>query len=104
MFDAEHLQTYIQNLRAALDSSGARQFYFPRDRARRKSANLRLAREIGSGLADYAPELVQDVIGSLYGILIVSKSLDTTGVAIDAREFVQELQQAVRREVQKVRT
>jgi len=81
-------QQYLNKVHAAIKSNqGARQFYFPPSKARRKRMNLRLAREIGVGLNDF-PEF--NDWGSLYGRFIVMFSFDTTGVCVNAKEFFQE--------------
>lgn len=82
------LTQFITNLSAALAYPGAHQFYFPPDAAKRRDANLRLAREFGFGLADSPKDEVDREIGSAYGQLVVMHSLDRTGVQIDAKTFV----------------
>jgi len=57
----------------------------------RREGNLRLARELAFGLKGFAPDDVKKELGSLYGMLVVANSLDTTGVAIDARDWVAEI-------------
>lgn len=84
------LETYVFQIRDALRTSGAHACYFPTD-ASRLQANLKLAREIAFGLKDYDRDEVSLVIGSLYGQLIVSNSLDRTGVAISARQWIDEI-------------
>ena len=83
------MKEYIQHLASALKSPGARGFYFPLNARARRSANLRLAREFGAGLVDFSIETVMAEIGSSYGVLIVQHSLDSTGVQVDAKEFIQ---------------
>jgi hypothetical protein len=90
------LQKYVQEIRQALRTPGAHEFYFPRDRARRKSANLRLAREMAAVFAEHPDQAeVDNVIPSLYGKIIVAQSLDTTGVQVDNKEWVQEMRAAM---------
>lgn len=81
-------EEYIKDVQAAIRSNQyARQFYFPDNKARRKTMNLRLAREVGFGLGGFSGF---NDWGSLYSQLVVLFSLDTTGVCIDAREFLNE--------------
>jgi len=78
-------KVYIENLRNALRANPhAVQFYFPRNKAKRKQMNLRFAREVGYGLQS-------DDIQGLYSTLFVAFSLDTTGVCVDAKEFFDEI-------------
>jgi len=77
---------YISDIQAAIRSNQyARQFYFPGDKEKRKAMNLRLAREVGFGLGGF-PSF--NDWGSLYSQLVVLFSLDSTGVCIDAKEFL----------------
>jgi len=81
---------YIQNIRAAIKANqDARFFYFPPHKAKRHKMNLRLAREVGFGLKAFPN--YDKVLGNCYGLLIVSFSLDTTGICIDNKEFVNQL-------------
>ena len=89
------LKEYLTNLRSALQYPGARAFYFPPGKKARKTASLRLAREIGPALAAYDPDDVADVLPTLYGTLIVIPSFDTTGVQIDNRAFLDELRASI---------
>lgn len=83
-------EQYISKVRLAINgNTEARAFYFPPDKSERKAMNLRLAREIGFGLKDNKD------LGSLYSLLIVSFSLDTTGVCIDAKEFLDEVRKSI---------
>ena len=92
------LQDYIQGIRTALDYPGARATYFPPNAGRRRKQNLRLAREFGCGLAGYEPADVEPILSALYGILVVSKSFDTTGVQIDNKAFLAEMRAAIEKE------
>jgi hypothetical protein len=86
---------YRDNVIAAIqDNLDCRLFYFPPDRARRREMNLRLAREFGYGLKDF-PDL-NGVLSTLYSTMVVRFSLDTTGVAVDAAEFIAEVQHAMK--------
>jgi hypothetical protein len=78
-------------MREALKCPGARSLYFPTIKKDRKEGNLRLARELGYGLKDFNRKDVESILGSLYGIFIVSNSFDNTGVQIDAKEFIAHL-------------
>jgi len=82
------LAEYIESIRNALRHQGARLTYFPMNKSDRVTQNLKLAREIGYGLKDYSPSEVKDMIGSLYSIIIVSNSLDSVGVAVSAKEWI----------------
>lgn len=74
---------FIQNVRSTIrDNQHARQFYFPPNKAKRKAMNLRLGREVGYGIKD------ESVLSSLYSLLVVSFSFDTTGVCVDNKEFL----------------
>lgn len=81
---------FVNDIRDALKAnSHARRFYFPSNRKRRKEMNLRLGREIGYGLGPDSD------IGGLYSLLIVSFSFDSTGVAVDAKEFFGAVQEGI---------
>jgi hypothetical protein len=87
---ATTVEQYIDNLILALKANqNARMFYFPPNKRDRKEKNLRLAREIGYGLKDFADG--HEIVTSLYGKIIVIFSFDTTGVCIDAKEFFSEI-------------
>lgn len=85
------LNTYISELRNSLNCEGAHEFYFPRNRDTRHLQNLRLARELAFGLKDFDETDVAKTLGSLYGIIVVAHSFDSTGVAIDAAEWLGEI-------------
>ena len=89
------LDKYIQEIRNALRYPGAHATYFPSDKQERRSANLKLAREIGFGLKDYPANAVKDAVGGLYGQIIVANSFDSIGVCIDAREWIQAIQSRI---------
>ena len=80
--------SYIKDLSNSLAYPGAHALYFPHDKVERRTANLRLAREFGVGLADSPVADVDREIGSAYGLLVVKHSFDLIGVQIDAKEFV----------------
>ena len=86
---------YIQEMRNALRYPGAHAAYFPPDKQDRRDANLKLAREIGFGLNAYPASAVKDILGSLYGQLIVANSFDSIGVCIDAKEWTQAIQSRI---------
>jgi len=92
------LNDYIQGVRTALDYPGARGLYFPPNAKKRRKQNLRLARELGCGLAGYEPADVEPILSTLYGLLVVSKSLDLTGVQIDNKAFLAEMRAAIEKE------
>ena len=74
---------FVQDVREALKANQyARQFYFPFDKDKRKAMNLRLGREIGYGIKDVS------VLPSLYSLIIVVFSFDSTGVCVDNKEFL----------------
>jgi hypothetical protein len=89
------LQRYIKSMRDALRTPGAHTFFFPPSKERRKSANLRLAREIAPVLAESDPDEVKKELGSLYGLFIVSNSFDSIGVQVDNKEWLAELRTAM---------
>lgn len=85
-------EKYIKDVQAAIRSNQyARQFYFPSGKDKRKAMNLRLAHEVGFGLGGF-PGF--NDWGSLYSQLVVLFSLDTTGVCIDAKEFLNECRES----------
>lgn len=89
------LTKYIADMREALKYPGAKGLYFPEGKGERKNGNLRFAREFGYGLRSFAPKDVNDIKGSLYGVMIVANSLDSTGVCIDAKDFINQLNLAL---------
>jgi hypothetical protein len=90
-------QEYVSDVAAAITANpGARLFYFPPDKAQRREQNLRLAREVGFGLRDCPGS--DGVLGSLYSTLVVRFSLDRTGVCVNAREFIDEVQRIMSEE------
>ena len=93
-----NLQDYVQAVRTGLDHPGARALYFPQSAQKRRERNLRLAREVGYGLASYDPDDVEAILSALYGILIVSKCFDLTGVQIDNKAFLAEMRAAIEKE------
>ena len=86
-------ETYIHELRDALRTEGAHSFYFPPGKELRRDRNFRLAREVGWGLQN-SPD-AESIIQSLYGMLVVANSLDTTGVCVDAKEWFAELRRSI---------
>lgn len=87
----EDLDRYINDMRNAVRYSGPRLLYFPQNKDARKKGNIRLARELGYGLKDFARKDVERILGNLYGIFIVANSFDNTGVQINAKEFITHL-------------
>jgi len=80
---SEHDEAFIASLQQALRANPyARALYFPPDPAERLGRNRRLGREIGFGLSDDAD------LSGLYSRLVVTFSLDSTGVAIDNADFL----------------
>ena len=77
------INKYIEDLASALQSPGARALYFPMDKAERERGNLRLARELGYGLARETDHDISSYAGCLYGSLLVRNSLDSVGVMLD---------------------
>lgn len=83
----------------ALDASlGSNMFYFSPDKEERLVRLLSLARDIGHGLAAWDDAEVHRVLGGTYGRLVVRRSLDSTGVVLSAREWVQEIQRSRQQE------
>lgn len=87
----EDLDKYLSEMRDSVKYPGPRRLYFPGDIVARKEGNFRLARELGHGLKDFAPQDVKKILGNLYGTFIVANSLDITGVQVDAKEFMDHL-------------
>jgi hypothetical protein len=81
----------VFQLRNALRTEAAHYSYFPPNQKERKRQNLKLAREIGYGFNAFPNEAINNIIGSLYGKLIVANSFDQTGVAISNKEFIIEI-------------
>lgn len=79
---------YVTDMKSALKSPGAHMLYFPAGLAARRQGNMRLAREIAPALDNFPPAEVRQELGTLYGAFIVSHSLDLTGVAVDAKEWL----------------
>lgn len=89
--EVSRLRQYVADLRDALRSVGARSLYFPMDKELRIAGNLRLAREFGYGLRGFATIGVKADMGGYYGMLIVANSLDSIGVCVNARQFLDEM-------------
>ena len=63
---------------------------------------LRLAREVGVGLADFPQEEVNNIVQSLYSRLVVRFTLTSrSGVPLDAKPWFDELRKADAEERQK---
>jgi hypothetical protein len=86
--DAEQ---YIKKVSAAVRSN--RQEWFPMSQQLRRKRNLRLARGIGYGLAAY--DNWEDVARSTYSRIVVANSFDSTGVALDNREWMDAIREGV---------
>lgn len=83
---------FIRDVQAALrDNAGARAFYFPPDKDRRRIMNLRLGREVGFGIKDAS------VLSSLYSLLVVLFSFDMTGICVDNKEFLAAVREGMAR-------
>ena len=83
---SERDEVFVARLQQALRSNPhARALYFPSDQAKRREGNRRLGREVGFGLSEGAD------LSGLYSRLVVTFSLDSTGVAIDNAEFLAEV-------------
>jgi hypothetical protein len=83
---SERDEAFIASLQQALRANPhARALYFPPDQAERQERNRRLGREVGFGLSDDAD------LSGLYSRLVVTFSLDSTGVTIDNAEFLDEV-------------
>jgi hypothetical protein len=89
--EAARWAKYVAEMRDALRYPGAHALYFPENRAERRNGNFRLAREVAPALDGFPEPLVQKEIGGLYGAFIVANSLDTTGAAVDADEWFEEI-------------
>lgn len=82
---------YVARIDIALRSN--RREWFPMDPFRRKEQNLRLAREVGYGLAIFCDWL--DIAKGLYGRLIVVNSLDSVGVVVNNAEWINSIREGV---------
>lgn len=86
-------EEYIKSLQSTL----ARHFA-PGQIYHGEAGALRLAREVGYGLASFPPKEINRVIGSLYGRLLVRFTLTSTGgVPVDAKPWVAELNKEIKR-------
>lgn len=94
----KELAKYIKEMKLALKHPAARETYFPPDIELRRTRNFKLARETGAALRDFDQIDVNRIIGNLYGEFIVAASLDTTGVVIDASEFIEAIKTGIARE------
>jgi len=90
------ISKYLTEIENSLQFSGARSFYFPMDKALRKERNFRLAHEIGYGLAVY--EDWKDYAGTLYGRMVVKNSFDSTGVVINNKQWITEINNGIKKE------
>lgn len=79
----------------SLESTLARHFA-PDQIYHGKSGALRLAREVGYGLASFPKKEVDHIIGSLYSRLLVRFTM-ATGVPMDARPWIAELKKEINR-------
>lgn len=91
----QNLSKYIENMRRSLKAPGAHALYFPPSAKARKVGSLRLAREIGFGLRGFPEDILTDVLGTLYGKLIVENCLDTTGVQVNNKEWLAEMRRII---------
>jgi len=82
---------YVEKVAIALQAN--RETWFPMNRQSRREMNLRLGHEFGYGLG--ADENWLGVAQSTYGKLIAKNSLDSIGVVINAREWVDAITQGV---------
>jgi len=80
------LQAYLSSLEQAVADNRSR--LLPLQQERRRQFALRLGREVGYGLADYAPDEVRKVLPTLYSRLLVRNCLDSVGVPVDSREWI----------------
>jgi len=80
------IEEYLDAVHLALQKN--REEWFPMDKSQRREKNLYLAHGIGSALRDYDTETVEKILPSLYSRLIVSNSLDSVGVVLDNRDFI----------------
>jgi len=84
------LKTYLDALASALAPHFAPdQCYFGKDGA------LRLAREVGFGLADYQDLEINKVIPELYSRLLVIHCFSKSGVPISNKQFVSTIRSAI---------
>jgi len=83
----EYIARIVQGLRIN------RQTWFPPNKAKRREMNLRLGREFGYGLGAY--EEWEEIMKQTYSLLIVAHSFDSTGVALDAKEWFEAIRAGV---------
>ena len=81
------IDNYIQQIRQALKTQAAHHTWFPDDKERRRTQNIKLGKEIGVALGGYPDKDVTGFIQSTYGIFIVANSFDGTGVVIDMKDW-----------------
>ena len=86
---------FIDDLAVALKSPGARGLYFPLGREQRRRANLRLGRDVGYGLRGLSEKELRDILPTLYSRLLVVNSIDSTGVALDNKDFLAAIRQGM---------
>ena len=80
-------EEYIYRLKSALARNLST--WFPLDREKRIEMNTRLAHEFGYGIASY--DNWEDIIKGTYSTLIVCYSLDSVGVIMDNKYWIQEV-------------
>ena len=88
---SEGADVYIRNLTVAL--TGNRQAWFPRDKEKRREMNIRLGHEFGYGLGVYDDWVSH--AQATYSGLIARHSFDSTGVVIDAKDWMDAIREGV---------
>ena len=89
------ISAYLEKMNWALKTSAAHETYFPDDRELRKERNLKLGREIGYGVRAWSQSERDFYLQTLYGRFIVANSLDRTGVALDAKDWVGAIEEGI---------
>lgn len=87
-----NLKEYTDSIENALPH--AHNFYFPQGKENRKRANIRLAHELGYGLAPF--DGWEDYAQSSYSRLLARYCFDRTGMVLDAKEWRSAIEEGVR--------
>ena len=85
------ISAHIVRLESALNDNRAT--WFPLDKAKRKAMNIRLGHEFGYGLGIYDDWV--SYAQETYGRFVVRHSFDSTGVVIDAKDWMDAIREGV---------
>lgn len=64
---------------------------------------LRLAREVGVGLAPYPDKDIRNIAGALFGRLVVKFCFHSRGVPMDSKPWIKEMRKAIRSERRRIK-